>query len=146
MRLSALGRIAEALPALRASLHIYSGSESWRNASISASNLCDAEMRVGEVGVAAETAEQCVAYADLSANQFQMLSARATRAEALHALGRRQESHDLFIEAERMQQRSQPEYPLLYSFHGFSYCDLLLAKGYYSAVLDRATQTFDWSK
>jgi hypothetical protein len=48
-------------------------------------------------------------------------------ADVLHQAGREAEAGRLFAEAEAMQVTRQPNYPLLYSFQGFSYCDLLLA-------------------
>jgi hypothetical protein len=45
-----------------------------------------------------------------------------------------------------MQKEQQPEYPLLYSFRGFQFCDLLLAQGKHREVRDRATQTLAWVK
>ena len=52
---------------------------------------------------------------------------RTTHADALHQAGRRAEAETRFREAEQMQEKSQPDYPLLYSLQGFKYCDLLLA-------------------
>jgi tetratricopeptide (TPR) repeat protein len=45
-----------------------------------------------------------------------------------------------------MQKQNEPEFPLLYSFQGFRYCDLLLGQGKYQEVLSRASQTLKWAK
>ncbi len=69
-----------------------------------------------------------------------------TLAYALHQFGRIAEAETLFGEAEAMQKEMQSEYPLLYSFQGFRYCDLLLGQGKYQDVQDRATQTLEWAE
>ena len=51
---------------------------------------------------------------------------RTTLADARHQSGARADALALFREAEAMQAKQQPEYPLLYSVQGFRYCDLLL--------------------
>jgi hypothetical protein len=53
---------------------------------------------------------------------------RTTHADARHQAGRRAEAEARFREAEQMQAERQPTYPLLYSLHGFRYCDLLLTE------------------
>jgi tetratricopeptide (TPR) repeat protein len=44
-----------------------------------------------------------------------------------------------------MQKERQPAYPLLYSFPGFRYCDMLLDQGREADVLARAAQTLEWA-
>ena len=145
--LSAQGRLAEALPALRAGLRTYEeAKDRIKAAAISASNLSQAEQLVGEVAAAVSTAEQSVAYAYQSGDEFQMMYNQTTRADALQAAGRREEAERLFADAEDRQKKQQPEYPLLYSSQGYRYCDLLLAKGEWAAAHDRARRTLEWSK
>jgi hypothetical protein len=67
-----------------------------------------------------------------------MMTKRTTYADAQRAAGRREAAAHAFADAERRQKEWQPEYPLLYSLHGYLYCDLLLAKGDYVAARDRA--------
>jgi hypothetical protein len=142
--LRAQGRFAEALPAQRAQLRNYEQTEAWAHAAVSASNLREAELLVGEVAAAVSRAEQSVAYADRSGENFHMMSKRAGLAEALHASGRSEEAERLYDDAERRQKEQQPSFPLLYSIPGSRYCELLLAKGKYTAVCDRAAQTLKW--
>jgi tetratricopeptide (TPR) repeat protein len=47
----------------------------------------------------------------------------------------------MFIEAEDIQKKRQPENSLLYSVSGFKFCDLLLSMGKYREVLERAQVT-----
>jgi hypothetical protein len=143
--LRAQGRFAEALPAMRSALQMLREARDWVNAAAQASNLSECELSVGEVAIAAVTAEQSIAHADQSRNEYQMMSKRATHADALHAAGRYKAAEHLFLEAERRQKERQPKYPLLYSLWGNRYCDLLLANGKWTAARDRAIQTLEWA-
>jgi tetratricopeptide (TPR) repeat protein len=66
---------------------------------------------------------------------------RTVLADALHQSGDIDEAMRLFAEAERLQAERQPAYPILYSFQGYQYCDLLLGQGQAAEVLRRASQT-----
>lgn len=144
--LRAQGRLAEALPATRAALRMEEEAKDWINAAISASNLSATQLHVGEVAAALATAEQSVAHADRSGDEFRMMSNRTTHADALDAAGRREEAERLIADAERRQQEFQPEYPLIYSAQGYRYCDLLLAKSDHAAARNRASQTLEWAR
>jgi hypothetical protein len=146
LALRAQGRFIEAPPAMRAVLRMKREAKGWRNAAISASNLSQAELLIGDVVAALATAEQSVVYADQSGDEFQMMVNRTTRADALHAAGQREEAERLFVDAENRQKKPQPAYPLLYSLQGYQYCDLLLAKGQLVTALDRATRTLEWAR
>jgi tetratricopeptide (TPR) repeat protein len=125
--LRALGRLTEALEPMRAALEMGVEAEDWAEASRRASNLSELELTLGEVGGAVRDAEQSVTYADRSRDLDWPGLSRTTHADALHQAGRRDEAESRFGEAEQMQEKRQPEYPLLYSQQGFIYCDLLLA-------------------
>jgi tetratricopeptide (TPR) repeat protein len=144
--LRAQGRLAEALPALRASLRIAEATGNRVNAAIQASNLGEAELLVGEVSAALVTAEQAVANADRIKDEFRMMAYRSLQAHTLHAAGRDDESAILFAEAEQRQQKLQPEAPFLYSLQGYRYCDLLLAKGDWEVAWRRATDAIKISR
>jgi tetratricopeptide (TPR) repeat protein len=75
-----------------------------------------------------------------------MMGKRATLADALHQAGELEEAEKWFREAEEKQKTRQPEYPFLYSLPGYRYCDLLLGKGAYQDVLERAEKTLGWAK
>ena len=139
------GRIAEALPALRAGLKMEVDSGNWRNAAIGASNLSGIELLVGEVAAAVATAEQSVAHADRSGDEFQAMVSRGIHADALHAAGQRERAEILFADAERRQKKRQPALPLLYSIGNYLYCDLLLSKGDSVAARDRAAAALNVS-
>ncbi|MCL4207584.1 MAG: hypothetical protein KJ000_34295 [Pirellulaceae bacterium] len=126
-RLRALGRLTEALEPMRAGLEGAVRLEDWKNAAIYSGNLSELELTLGETSGAVHSAEQSVAFADRSGDEGQRMINRTTLADARHQAGRSAEALALFREAEQMQARRQPQYPLLYSLGGFRYCDLLLA-------------------
>ena len=125
--LSALGRLTEALEPMRAALEMRVQSEAWKSAAITAGNLCEQDLTLGELPAAVQDAEQSVSHADRSGDSFMRMTSRATRANVLHQTGHRADALLGFREAQRMQQKRQPNTPLLYSLPGFRYADLLLA-------------------
>ena len=126
-RLRGLGRLTEALEPMRAVLENYAKQENWKNAAISAGNLSELELTLGEVAGAMADGTQSVTHVDRSGDVHWPMLMRTTHADALHQAGHRAEAEALFHEAERMQAERQPAYPLLYSLQGFQYGDLLLA-------------------
>jgi len=160
-RLRALGRLTEALEPMRAGLDMSVKQEDWNNAAIIAGNLSELELTLGQVAGAVGDAEQAVTYADRSADAFWKMGTRTAHADALHQAGLRAEAEARFREAEEMQAKRQPDYPLLYSLPGFRYCDLLLSaaerqagkgagmrqeevKADYGAVAERGKKMFEW--
>jgi nucleoside phosphorylase/tetratricopeptide (TPR) repeat protein len=136
-RLRALGRLTEALQPMRAGLEIAIKQIDWKNAAIRARNLSELELTLGEVEQAIEHATQSVTHAGRSDDAFQKMAGRTTLADALHQAGQIDEARSQFRQTEVMQATRQPKYPLLYSVHGFKYCDLLLA-GSERAALKRS--------
>jgi len=142
--LRAQGRLAEALPAMRASLRMNEGRESWEGAAAAANNLSEAELLAGNVAAAIAVAEKSVTHADRSGDEFKIMANRTTLAEALHAAGKHAEARRLFADAEQRQMKCQPRFPLLYSMQGYGYCDLLLGAGDYGAVRERTARILGW--
>jgi hypothetical protein len=130
VRLCALGRLNEAIEPMRAGLKDYILRENWEFAVIAATWLTDLELTLGDVTQSVKDAEQSVTYADRSGNSDwqSYVCTRTTHAHALHQAGRRAEAETRVREAEQMQAKGQPGYPLLYSMQGFIYCDLLLTE------------------
>jgi hypothetical protein len=126
-RLRALGRLAEALEPMRAGLQNYVSQDNWTAAAITASNLSELELTLGEIETAIRDGEAAVAHADHSGDPFQRMINRTTHGDALRQASRKAEAESLLVEAEAMQVKRQPSYPLLYSLQGYRYCDLLLA-------------------
>ncbi|HEX4962101.1 MAG TPA: TIR domain-containing protein [Thermoanaerobaculia bacterium] len=126
--LRALGRLAEAVQPMQAGLEARIAQEKWHNAAITASNLSELTLTLGEVLRAVAFGEQSVELADRSGDAFQRMANRTALADALHQAGRWEESAEAFREAEAMQAERQPQYPWLYSLQGYQYCDLLLSR------------------
>ncbi len=124
--LRALGRLTEALEPMRAGLEMLVEQVSWGNAAVSASNLSELELTLGEVDAAIRDGDAAVVYDDRSGDALWRTIARTTQADALHQAGRHPDAEARFVEAEAVQAEQQPQYPLLYSLRGFQYCDLLL--------------------
>ena len=126
--LRALGRLREALQPMRTGLERYVESSEWKNAAISASNLSGLELTLGDVAAAVRDAEQSVAHADRSADEFQRMGNRTTHADALHQAGDLDRSRARYEEAETLQAAMEPDTPRLYSVQGYQFCDLLLSQ------------------
>ncbi len=125
--LRALGRLTEALEPMREVTEITAKLEDWKSAAISASNLSELELTLGQVPASVADGRRTIDFADRSGDGFQRESKRCTAADALHQSGEGVEATALFQEAEGMQQARRPEFEFLYSLGGFRYCDLLLA-------------------
>jgi tetratricopeptide (TPR) repeat protein len=145
-RLRALGRLREAAEPLAAGLAGYIKQEDWEYAAIAANNLSELWLSLGAVARAIEYARQGVAYADRSGEWDQKMKRRTTLADGLHQAGQAVEAEELFRQAEAMQKKEQPDYPFLYSVQGFRFCDLLLSRGRYKEVLNRAGKALEWAK
>ncbi|HEX3529664.1 MAG TPA: tetratricopeptide repeat protein [Thermoanaerobaculia bacterium] len=162
--LRALGRLAEAVEPMQAGLAGYKAKEDWKNTAITASNLSELSLTLGDVPRAVAFGEQSVELVDRSGDAFLRMGFRTTWADALHQAGRWKESAAAFREAEAMQAERQPQYPRLYSVQGFRYCELLLGlaepedgaglgakpeeaewfRQVCREVLERTRQTLDW--
>jgi tetratricopeptide (TPR) repeat protein len=125
--LRALGRLADAQEPMRAGLALYEKQRDWENAAITASNLSQLVLLLGDVAQAVATGERAVQYADQTGDAFERIVNRTAHADALHQAGQTAAALALFRQAEQQQADMQPKYPLLYSVRGFMYCDALLA-------------------
>ena len=143
--LRALGQLKESTQPTQASLEAYISQERWDYAAIAAGNLSETYLTTGDLSQALTYARQSVEFADQSGDRFQPISQRTALADALHQAGRLSEAEEAFREAEKMQKEWQPQFPILYSFRGFRYCDLLLAQGKYQEAQTRAGQTLAWA-
>ncbi|MCP4156247.1 MAG: hypothetical protein GY757_51515 [bacterium] len=143
-RLRPQGRLRESAQAIKAALEAFVSQENWKEAAVNASNLSEIFLTLGEVSNAVESARKGVKFADRSEQPFQQIARRADLADTLHQAGRLTDAEELFHEVENMQEKRQPDYPILYSLQGFQYCDLLLTLGNYKEVQKRVEQTLEW--
>ncbi|HEY2294965.1 MAG TPA: hypothetical protein VGM86_30035 [Thermoanaerobaculia bacterium] len=126
--LRALGRLMEARQPLQIRLKLYVAQENWSEAAITAGNLSELNLTLGEISRALAVGEQGVEHAARNGDPLLRLSKLTTLANALHQAGQWERSEQIFHEAEAIQVEAQPEYPLLYSLRGYQYCDLLLSQ------------------
>ena len=139
-RLRALGRLQEAAQPMQAALELCLAQGDWQNAAIDVSNLSALQLTRGDVRAAVELARRAVEYGDRSGDWRQRVSGRVRLAGADHQAGHTDQAEALFGQAERLQQEAQHNTPLLYSFRGFLFGDLLLAKGEHAEARRRATK------
>jgi tetratricopeptide (TPR) repeat protein len=139
------GRIAECVPAQRASLRIAEAIEDWGNAATRSSNLSDAELTVGDIGTAIISGERAVRYAERTENDFDRMSTLKTLAAALESAGDHERARQTFIEAEKFQAQIAPDFPILNSVAGYLYCDFLLTRRAWVEACDRAAEMSKWN-
>jgi tetratricopeptide (TPR) repeat protein len=144
--LRAQGRLSEALLPLRIGLENNANRKEWTYSAAMASNLAESELLIGEMSAAVITARQSVNFSKFSEEEFYTILSRSTFGEVLHAMGEWDQADALFVEAEQLQQKRGPTYPMLSSIPGYRYCDLLLAKGDYTSARDRAAHTLELGK
>ncbi|HEV7237958.1 MAG TPA: SEFIR domain-containing protein [Thermoanaerobaculia bacterium] len=126
-RLRALGRLDEAREPMLAGLDANVALKDWKNAAISAGDLSDLDLTMGNVASAVRRGELSVQHANRSEDGSEITVRCATHAGALHQAGRSAEAAERFHEAESLQSERTP-YRLLYSVAGFHFGDLLLAE------------------
>jgi tetratricopeptide (TPR) repeat protein len=143
--LRALGRLVEAAQPMQASLETMLAQKNWNQSAKAAGNLSELTLILGDVTQALAYSEQSVQLADRSGDPFQRMVNRTKIADAQHQAGRLAEAQAAFHEAEEMQTKGQPEFPLLYSVQGHQYCDLLLSQGDYVEAGRRASQILEWA-
>ncbi len=142
--LRALGRLSEAVGPMKSGLDMLLEQKDWKNADISAGNLSELYLVLGQIKEALEYGGKSVEFSDKSGDKFEKYSNRTILSDALCQSGRVGEAEKLFEEAEQMQKEHSPQYPFLYSVWGFRYCDLLLGQGRYEEVERRAKKFFEW--
>jgi tetratricopeptide (TPR) repeat protein len=143
--LRSLGKLLEATQPMQASLEAYILHKMWNHAAITACNLSETYLTIGDLPQALTYAQQGVEFADQSDDDFEQIVARGEVANTLHHLGRLSEAENAFLETEEMQKRREPHFPIIFSLGGFMYCDLLLDQGKYQEVQARARQTLAWA-
>jgi hypothetical protein len=149
--LRALGRLAEAVEPMSAAHEFAVLAEHWGGATATAGNLSELQLTIGNIGGAVAAGAQAVRHADAmtdkgtTAENLRLVS-RTNLADALHRAGDLDEAVLLFEDAER-RQVEQKDFPLLYSYRGYLYCDLLLsAAGKATEVRRRAAQTVEFQQ
>lgn len=123
--LRAIGRLNEAIEPMRVGLDMRIKKRHWHNAAISAGNLSELKVTLGEIASAIEYAKQSVTYANWSGDSFQRMGKLCTLADMRHQAGRRDESEEIF-DAARDVQWNERATAQLYSLPLFRHCEMLL--------------------
>jgi len=125
--LMSLGRLGEAVEPREVSIKIFIELKEWENASVSAQNLVELQLPLGQLQQSVDNvAPQAVDYADISGDLFQKTASRVYLATLYHRQGKLELAKKLFGEAESFQKEQQPHRPQLYALVGFLYCSFLL--------------------
>jgi len=135
--LASLGRLRDSLEPLRAGLEIVIVRQAWAEAAQNGCNLADTLSRLGRIDEAVDAAEQAVVHADRSGNWEKRCSGRINLGDALALSGQLDRAAVLFAGAERIQANQQFDRPWLYSFQGYEYGNLILARGNAEEALAR---------
>jgi hypothetical protein len=128
VRLHALGRLTEAVEPLKVTLGINISNGMWENAAAVIANLSELELRLGHIEAAIQYSRQSLELAEKNKDPFRRILGSTVLADHLHQAGKNEDTLILFQEAETLQAKLQPDFPLLYSQQGFRYCDFLLTK------------------
>lgn len=86
--------------------------ENWIDAPVSASNLSELHLTLGDVTDAVAMGEASVAHADRSEDALQRAVNCTTLADALHQAGERLRAKELFEKAAARQAGREPDYPI----------------------------------
>lgn len=139
--LRALGRLHEALAPMQASVEMAVKQKAWVEASKGACNLCELQLNLGQIRQAQTSGQTGVDFADLTQEMHYRMVTRIALAAAFHQSGETAASLVLFQEAEKIQEKNQPNSPLLDSFASYHYCQLLLSQGRIDEVIKRVRCT-----
>lgn len=142
--LRAVGRLREAAQPMKAALEMRIAQKNWDYAAMAAGNLSELLLTLGDVKTAQQYAKQSVDFADRSKEDFMMEIELTVLADACSQAGNSKEAEILFLEAENMQDKRQPQLPFLHGLAGFQYCELLISFGRYQEVEKRAKTTIKW--
>ncbi len=127
INLRSLGRLGEALVFHKAALEEFREDKNWTRAAIQASSISRIYLSLGEIDEAATFARKAIKHIDhMPAESRRSMTTRAALADALHQKGALELALAWFEEAETLQERRQPKYPLLSGLQGYDYCQLLL--------------------
>jgi hypothetical protein len=126
--LMSLGRLFEAIKPRQLEFEILEQLASWSNAAVSARNLVDLQILIGELDKAEQVAWKAITYATRAQVNplFSQMASHAKLATVLHRQGKLNEALEQFTLAEKLQAKRQTELPQLYSVWGFQSCSLLL--------------------
>ena len=123
-----LGRLDQAAEPLKLGLAAGLTANNLTGAAIAAGNLAELHSLRGELGDALKVTQHAVQIAKKIGGFLPYWSAASRLAHVLFQNGRIQESEELFLELEDLNNRRHGAHPDLHSMPGFWYCQLLLSR------------------
>jgi tetratricopeptide (TPR) repeat protein len=141
--------LKEAEQPYRKASELYEAQKNLVMAAASSGDLSRLYLTIGNIEKAIDFAQKGISLADSRDDLFRKMEIRTYLASALHQAGRLEDAEAIFHQAEEVQKERhlrdpQTHPPLLWSFQGFLYCELLLDQGEYRKVQSRAGQTLEW--
>ncbi|UJS25771.1 TIR domain-containing protein [Thiothrix winogradskyi] len=142
-RLRGLGRLREAFESMQANVEMVVQQENWSEAATGINNLSELQLTLGNIWTAISISQLSVSYANQAGDWAYSAILSTTYADILHQAGQTALALSIFQEAEQLQQEQRSGEPHLYSIQGFRYCDLLLALGKITEVLERVEYSIE---
>lgn len=146
LHLTALGRLAEAVDPMKASLDWAWAIRNKHNVIWACHNLSALYLDIGQIDLAlafaTDGAEVAKNFGEVE--PFTVMITPVVIGHVLHQAGRFAEAEARFQQAEALQCLMWPADLFLVGARGFQYCDLLLDQGRYAAVQQRAEHALRW--
>jgi hypothetical protein len=144
--LGALGRGREAVELARGTIALAERLKYWNEASAAAVGLADQLLTQGQIAEAVTFAERAVDAADSDKARYlpARVNAYACLAHGFHQKGKSQPAEKLFRLAERLQAQIDKVHPIIYSFGGAAFCELLIVQGRVNEAAARAEKFLQW--
>jgi tetratricopeptide (TPR) repeat protein len=141
-----LGRLVEATKSVQSSLDMYLSQKDWRRAARVASNLGELYLTYGALPEVLARAPKDIEIADRGGEIVCRIIARSTLAIAHDYAGHAFESDVAMREAEALESESQSDSPLHSVLAPFRFCIILLHRGKYEEVQNRAMRILERAK
>jgi tetratricopeptide (TPR) repeat protein len=119
--LMSLGHLREAVPFYERGNAMNAELEDWRNASIGYRNLAELHISLGELGAAAEAADQALALAQRVENKDNELLSLSYQGQVLSLQGKLNEADKIFEEAQTLEREDDPNIQYLTRVAGVRY-------------------------
>jgi TIR domain len=136
--LSVCGRLAEGMPIREAALKKREALADWPSATNAAISLATSQLLLGQLSSAINTARRSITLAERTSDEFWKVACLVIFGGMTSTAGDDHATQTILLDAEQCQSNWQPHRSLFPSFSDYWYCDLLLAKGDWTAIRKRA--------
>ena len=145
--LRASGRLNEAIQPMADSFGSKLVIGDWSHTALTSGNLNELFLDLGKIDNAEFYAKQSILFADHSKDQFEIMAAHSAYGDLLHQQGFLEGALSEFTKAEDIQKKGSESHPILCSYYGYRYCNLLLSLGHdVYEVIERANYSLLVSK